>query len=384
MSFELPARYRQLHEQALAVASSVADHAAEADDSLTADPVMRKALADSGLPALAVPRAYGGTDEKVDSLAMTVVREALMGTSAHLDGLFGMQGIGSLALSVAGSEEVKRAWLPRVAQLDALAALALTEPDVGSDLRSVTTAITRRPDSSVVVNGHKSFITNAGDAAFYTVLGREDDGYSLVLVPADTPGVQVQHGPRLIAPHILGEVSFDDVHLDASHRVGAPGEAFTLVLATLATFRVTVAGAAVGLAQAALEEAVRHTTGRRQFGSALAELGPIPQLLGGSWMEIEQARVLTYLAASRAAADPLGNLHLSSMAKVTATETAGRVTDRAVQMMGRFGLIAGSTIERLYRNARPMRIYEGGNEVLLGQLGRKLTKNLIQNGAESS
>lgn len=380
MSFELPQRYQQLREQALAVADSVAERAAEADDSMTADPVMRKALAESGLTRLAVPRAYGGIDEKVDSLAMTVVREALMGTSAHLDGLFGMQGIGSLALSVAGSEELKQAWLPRVARLDAIVALALTEPDVGSDLRSVTTTISVGADSSVTVSGHKSFITNAGDATFYTVLGREDDGYSLALVPADAPGVLVERGPKLIAPHILGEVRFDDVRLPASHRVGAPGEAFKLVLATLATFRVSVAGAAVGLAQAALDEAVRHTTGRRQFGSALAELGPIPQLLGTSWLEIEQARLLTYQAASRAAADPLGNLHLSSMAKVAATEAAGRVTDRAVQMMGRFGLITGSKIERLYRNARPMRIYEGGNEVLLGQLGRKLTKNKVSAG----
>ena len=195
--------------------------------------------------------------------------------------------------------------------------------------------------------------------------------------------MHVESGPRLIAPHILGEVRFSDVHLPAEYRVGAPGEAFTLVLATLATFRVTVAGAAVGLAQAALDEAVRHTAGRRQFGSALAELGPIPQMIGTSWMEIEQARVLTYLAASRAAEDPLANLHFSSMAKVAATETAGRVTDRAVQMMGRFGLIAGSTIERLYRNARPMRIYEGGNEVLLGQLGRKLTKRATASSSPS-
>jgi acyl-CoA dehydrogenase len=383
VSFELPGRYRELREQGLTVASSVADRAVVADDSLTADPIMRKALTESGLVALTVPRAYGGTDEKVDPLAMTVVREALMGTSAHLDGLFGMQGIGSLALSMAGHEQIKRTWLPRVARLDAIAALALTEPDVGSDLRSVTTSITQRPDSSVVVNGHKSFITNAGDAAIYTVLGREGDGYSMVLVPADAQGVHVESGPRLIAPHILGEVRFSDVHLPAEYRVGAPGEAFTLVLATLATFRVTVAGAAVGLAQAALDEAVRHTTGRRQFGSALAELGPMPQMIGTSWMEIEQARILTYLAASRAAEDPLGNLHFSSMAKVAATETAGRVTDRAVQMMGRFGLIAGSAIERLYRNARPMRIYEGGNEVLLGQLGRKLTKRATASSSPS-
>jgi acyl-CoA dehydrogenase len=374
VSFELPDQYQHLHRRALELAKSLAGRASAADDALTADPVMHKALADSGLGALTVPRTYGGADDSVDSLAITVVREALMGTSAHLDGLFGMQGIGSFALSIAGTEAVKQQWLPRVAAFDAIAALALTEPDVGSDLRAITTSIIERADSSVVVDGHKSFITNAGDAAFYTVLGREGDGYSLVFVPADTPGVRVQSGPRLIAPHIIGEVRFEGVKVPPEYRVGEPGKAFELVLATLATFRVTVAGAAVGLAQAALDEAVRHTTTRHQFGSALARLGPIPQLIGTSWMEIEQARILTYRAASRAAEDPLGNLHLSSMAKVAATETAGRVTDRAVQMMGRFGLISGSTVERLYRNARPMRIYEGGNEVLLGQLARTLTK----------
>jgi acyl-CoA dehydrogenase len=148
------------------------------------------------------------------------------------------------------------------------------------------------------------------------------------------------------------------------------------MLATLATFRVSVAGAAVGLAQAALEEAVRHTTGREQFGQKLAEVGPIPHLLGSSWVEVESARVLTYKAAALAAQEPLANLDYSSMAKVAATETAGRVTDRCVQVMGRFGLVSGSTIERLYRNARPMRIYEGGNEVLTGQLSKRLAKRL--------
>ena len=373
MTFELPARYAGLQARAREVASSVAGRAATADDSPTADPAMTKALAESGLGKLCVPEAYGGLDEKVDSLAVTVVRESLMGTSAHLDGLFAMQGIGSLALSLAGDEAVKGEWLPRVAQLEALAALALTEPDVGSDLRSITTAISEHGDT-VLIEGHKSFITNAGDASFYIVLGREGNGHSLVLVPARTPGVTVQRGPRLIAPHILGEVQFRAVRVPASHRIGERGGAFPLVLATLATFRVSVAGAAVGLAQAALDEALRHTTRRRQFGKALAELGPIPTMLAQSWLEIEQARVLTYLAASRAARDPLGNLDMSSMAKVAATETAGRVTDRAVQMMGRFGLVTGSTIERLYRNARPMRIYEGGNEVLLGQLARRLVK----------
>ncbi|WP_200304640.1 acyl-CoA dehydrogenase family protein [Streptomyces adelaidensis] len=373
MSFELPDAYEQLKADARKVTASVADHAAVADDSDGVDPVMREALVSSGLTAWCVPAAYGGRHEKIDSLAITVVREVLMGTSAHLDGLFGMQGVGSYALSVGGSDAVREAWLPRIARLDAVAALALTEPDVGSDLKAITTSIEASGDR-VVVSGHKSFITNAGAADCYTVLGREGDGYSLVFVPADTPGVRVVSGPRLLAPHIIGDVHFDRVEVPAEYRVGAPGEAFRLVLATLATFRVSVAGAAVGLAQAALDEAVRHTTSRSQFGAPLWTLGPLPHLLGTSWTEIEMARALTYRAASRAAVDPLAHLDLSSMAKVAATEVAGKVTDRAVQMMGRFGIVTGSTIDRLYRNARPMRIYEGGNEVLTGQLARRLTK----------
>lgn len=373
--FELDERYQTLFAAARTLAQSVERYADEADQMLTVHPEMHKALKESGLVRLCVPAAYGGSEERVDSLAITVVREALMGVSAHLDGLFAMQGIGSFALAQAGAEEVKRAWLPKVASLDVIAALALTEPLVGSDLKAITTTI-RSDGDELIINGHKSFITNAGAAGFFTVLGREDDGYSLVLVPTDAEGVSVDVGPVLIAPHVMGDVRFADVRVPANHRIGAPGQAFKLVLATLATFRVSVAGAAVGLAQAALDEAVRHAHTREQFGRKLAELGPIPHVIGSSWIDVESARVLTYRAAARAAADPLGNLDLSSMAKVAATEAAARVADRAVQIMGRFGLISGSKVERLYRNARPMRIYEGGNEVLVGQLARQLGKSL--------
>jgi len=373
VSFELPQRHRELHQHARELADKVRWRADEADRATDVDPVMRDALRESGLAGLTVAAAYGGQDAKVDSLAVTVVREAFGGVSAHLDSLFGMQGIGSYALSVAASERVQAQWLPQVVELEAIAALGLTEPGVGSDLKAISTSVVER-DGQLVVNGHKSFITNAGAAHFYTVLCREGDGFSLVFIPADTPGVEVESGPDLIAPHIIGDVIFTDVHVPLDCRVGLPGQAFPLVLETLATFRVSVAGSAVGLAQAALDEAVRHTTGREQFGSTLARLGPIPQMLGTCWMEIEQARLLTYSAASKAAADPLGSLHWSSMAKVAATETASRVADRCVQMMGRFGIVSGSPIERLYRNARPMRIYEGGNEVLLGQLAKTLTR----------
>src|SRR5690606_38771958 len=195
------------------------------------------------LVALAVRSDPG---EAVDPLAVTVVREAFGGVSAHLDSLFAMQGIGSYALAVAGSARVQKEWLPRVAALDAIAALGLTEPEVGSDLRSITTTV-RVDGDELVLDGRKSFITNAPAAAVA--------------------------------------------------RVGEPGQPCPLVRQTLATFRVSVAGSAVGLAQAVLDEAVAHTTPRGEFGTTLARLGPLPQMRGTCGTEIEQARLLTYAAA---------------------------------------------------------------------------------------
>jgi acyl-CoA dehydrogenase len=289
--------------------------------------------------------------------------------------LFAMQGIGSFPVSSGASDAVRKRWLPLVGSTEAIAALALTEPDVGSDLKAITTSL-RVDGDELVVTGHKSFITNAGDADFYSVLCKENDGYSLVFVPADTRGVTVTRPHQIIAPHVLGDVVFDNVRAPLDHRIGEPGKGFALMLATLATFRVSVAGAAVGVAQAALDEALRHTAGREQFGVPLARLGPVPSMLALSWTEIEMARSLAYRAAAAAARDPYANLNLSSMAKVGATETAGRVVDRAVQVMGRFGLVRGSAIERLYREARPMRIYEGSTEVILDSLSKQLLKNL--------
>jgi acyl-CoA dehydrogenase len=285
-----------------------------------------------------------------------------------------MQGIGSYAISVGGSDRVRKTWLPQVGNLDAIAALALTEPAVGSDLKSITTTVVEH-DGELVVNGHKSFITNAGDAAFYSVLAKEGGEMSLIFVPTDTPGVSVTHPHQIIAPHVIGDVIFDNVRVPLDHRLGEPGKGFKLMLATLATFRVSVAGAAVGVAQAALDEAVRHTTAREQFGVPLWRLGGMPASLASSWIDIEMTRTLAYRAASAAARDPLGALHLSSMAKVAATEAAGRVVDRAVQSMGRFGLVRGSKIERLYRDARPMRIYEGSTEVIYDSLAKKLIRD---------
>lgn len=371
--FDLTAHHRKLQEIARSVAAEVDAFADEADEYVEIHPRVHELLQASGLARNVVTAAYGGESEVLDPLAIAVIREALMYSSAHLDSLFGMQGVGSYSLSVGGSEELKSEWLPKVAALEAIAGLALTEPDVGSDLRAVTTTIEETPDG-LRVNGRKSYITNGGAADFYCVLGREGEGWSMAFVPATAHGLTITKGDDLIAPHILGELVFDDVVLPASHRLGIPGKAFSLMLQTLAVFRVSVAGSAVGLAQAALDESLRHARTRQQFGKPLLEIGAVSQSLALSWTEVESARAITYRAAALAQSDPLGHLDYSSIAKVSATEAAGRVVDRSLQTMGRFGLVRGSKIERLYRNARPLRVYEGATEVLLDSLARRLAK----------
>jgi acyl-CoA dehydrogenase len=373
--FELPQRYLDLQAEARDLAARCEDVAERADEADRFDPDVRERLRASGLCEVVVAAEYGGRYDAVDSLAVTVVREALAGVSDHLDSMFAMQGIGSFAVSVAGSDAVRKQWLPQVATLEAVAAIGLTEPGVGSDLRAITTTLEEH-DGELVVNGHKSFITNAPDASFFAILAKEGEGYSLVLVPADTPGVTVTSPHQIIAPHVLGDVVLEDVRVPLDHRLGESGQGFRLMLSTLATFRVSVAGAAVGLAEAALREAVGHATSREQFGVPLARLGGVPASLATCWVEIETARAMTYRAAAAAARDPLSGLHLSSIAKVAATEASGRVVDRCVQVMGRFGLVRGSKIERIYREARPMRIYEGSTEVILDSLAKKLVKDL--------
>ena len=363
MTFELDARYGELLEEARQVAAKVEPFAHEADDSSVIHEPTLAVLRSSSLSQLVVPAAFGGRFEQVDPLAVCLARQAIMKVSSHLDSLFALQGIGSYAISVAGTEDQKAEWLPKVAGAEILAALALTEPVAGSDLKSVTTTLEPAGDS-LVLSGKKSFISNAGAAGFYTTLAREGDGYSLVLVPADAPGVSVSPSPEIIAPHVLGEVEFENVELPSAARLGEAGTGFRHVLATLAVFRISVAGAAVGLMEGAIEEAVRHTRDREQFGRPLIKLGPVATLLADAKADLESTRLLTYQTAERATEDPAATLDRSSLAKLAATEAASRVVDRCVQVMGRWGLVRGSKIEKYYRQARPMRIYEGASEVL--------------------
>ena len=251
-------------------------------------------------------------------------------------------------------------------------ALALTEPQTGSDLRSLTTTLAERGEQ-LVLNGEKSFISNAGAATFYTVLAKEGDRFSLVVVPATAEGVEATPGPELTSPHVLGSVRFDEVLLEKEARIAAPGDGWGPVMETLAVFRISVAAAAVGLGTRALEIAARHAAERVQFGQPLARQGAVAEMLAESWTEVEAARQLTYAAARRARDNPgVATLPYSSMAKVAGTETAARVVDRAQQILGRFGMIRDAELDRLWHAARPLRIYEGATEVLRGTISREL------------
>jgi len=360
---EISSKYKSVIADSKELARSVETFAMEADESSELYQPVLDALRSSGLSSLMVPLEYGGRFESVDPLAVCLARETLMKTSSHLDSLFALQGIGSYAISVAGSESQKERWLPLVSKAEALAALALTEPKAGSDLKGIQT-IAEGKGAEIILRGEKSFISNAGSASFYTTLAKEEDGYSLFLVPADSDGLETSPSPEIIAPHVLGELKFNDVVLPESARLGAPGTAFRNVLATLSVFRISVAGAALGIMEGALEEAVKHCSQREQFGRSLVKHGPVASLLADSWSDLESSRYLTYQTASLAADDPAKSLDRSSLAKLTATEAACRVVDRCVQTMGRWGLIRGSKIEKYYRQARPMRVYEGASEVL--------------------
>lgn len=372
----LDPRYQSIREQALELTDKLRPLAVEADSSSELHPGVLALIRESGLMRLVVPASHGGADEVVDPVAVCVVREILMSVCSAADSLFALQGIGSFAITVAGTDEQKQTWLPRVATGEVLAALALTEPVAGSDLKGITTTA-EQADGQIVINGHKSFISNAGVAGYYIVLAKEDVGLSAFLVPADTPDLSTEPAPELGAAHLLGDVRFDSVTIPASARLGEPGHGLRPVLSTLAVFRVSVAAAAVGLAQVALEEATRHARTREQFGRPLIRLGPVAGHLADAWAEVESTRLLTYRAAELARADPLANLEYSSLAKLAATEACSRVVDRCIQVSGRWGLIKDTRLERCHRQARPMRIYEGASEVLRLGIARQLAKDVV-------
>ena len=336
------------------------------------------ALAREGLLAHTVPDSFESGDVSLDVRALCVVRDRLSYESSLADLMFAMQGLGSFPLSLAGSSEVRNRFLPLVKSGEAIAAFAITEPQAGSDVSAIQTSA-RRDESSYVIDGTKTFISNAGLADFYTVFAKTDattgsKGISAFVVEKDTPGFYFDGRIELIAPHPIGRLRFDGCRVPLTHRLGEEGEGFKLAMTTLDTFRPTVGAAALGLASRALDEAISYARQRVQFGRPIAEFQGIQMKLAEMATDLEAARLLVYNAAWKK--DTVaGRVTLeSAMAKLFATEAAQRIIDASVQIHGGTGVVVGSVVERLYREVRALRIYEGTSEiqklVIAGQLLR--------------
>ena len=316
-------------------------------------------LGSAGILAAAVPAPFGTMDLR----SLVVVRETLAYYSSLADTAFAMQGLGSFAVSRAGTDAQKSRWLPSVVKGETLCAFAVTEPEAGSDLAGVRTRA--EPDGALWrLTGTKTTISNAGLAGLYTVLARSSDthghrGLSMFLMDADAPGLAVRR-QEPIAPHPLGELRLEGA---PAVLLGEEGRGFSLALAALDTFRPSVGAAACGLAARALDEAVRHALARRQFGRALADFQATQMALADMHVELEGARLLVRQAAwtKDQGADRI--TREAATAKLAATEAAQRVVDRAVQIHGGQGVMRGSTVERLYREVRSLRIYEGASEI---------------------
>jgi len=329
-----------------------------------------RALAGAGLLAFGVSSARGTMDVR----ALVVVREALAYFSSLADTAFAMQGLGSYAVGLAGTEVQRKRWLPAAAAGEVLCAFAVTEPEAGSDLAAVGTRAMR--DGALWrLRGLKTFISNAGIAGLYTVLARTADAeprraLSMFLVDGEAPGISVRP-LEAMAPHPLGEVRFDDT---PAVLIGEEGNGYDVALRTLDTFRPSVGAAACGLAARALDEALAWSRKRRQFGHALAEFQATQMALAEMQVDLQAARLLVRHAAWTADSGAARFRREGAMAKLAATEMAQRVVDRAVQIHGGQGVMRGSTVERLYREVRSLRIYEGTSEIQKLIIAREMLK----------
>jgi acyl-CoA dehydrogenase len=333
-----------------------------------------RALGAAGHLGACVPSAYGGAREAIDSRLLCVARETLAWHDGLADFAFAMQGLGSGPVTLAGNEQQRAHWLPRVARGEAIAAFALSEPDAGSDVGAMTMRA-RRDGSGYVLDGEKTWISNGGIADFYCVFARTGDetgarGISAFLVPADLRGLAVAERIDVIAPHPLARLSFEACRLPSTALLGAEGEGFKLAMRTLDIFRASVAAAATGFARRALHEAVAYAKGRPMFGGVLADLQLTQAALGEMAAAVDAASLLTARAAWARDVQDRRTTREAAMAKMVATESAQRVIDRALQMHGGLGVRSGTMVERLYREIRALRIYEGATEVQQLIIGR--------------
>lgn len=350
------------------------DHA----DAYAACKKLVPALGAAGILRHCVPAAFGGASEQIDSRSLCLIRETLAYADGLADFAFAMQGLGTGAISLSGSDELKQAILPKIARGELISAFALTEPDAGSDVAAMSTSAAR-DGNDYVLDGEKIFISNGGIADVYTVFARTGEapgtrGISAFVVFADTPGFSIVERIETIAPHPLARVRFDNCRIPASQLLGAPGEGFKIAMRTLDIFRPSVAAAALGFARRALDEAVAHAKSRKMFGATLADLPTAQSTLGEMATAIDAASLLTVRTAWRRDVQKLPITREAAMAKMTATENAQWVIDQALQMFGGRGVRVGEITERLYREIRALRIYEGATEVQKLIIGRELMK----------
>ena len=312
--------------------------------------------------------AVASPGTKLDVRALCLIREALSYSSPLADLAFVMQGLGTYAISLAAPEHVRDFWLSRAVAGKAIAAFALTEPDAGSDVAAIKTTA-RREGDAYVIDGSKRFISNAGVADFYTVFARTGTdangraSLSAFIVGAKMPGFSVVERTAMIAAHPIGELEFKGCRVPAENMIGAEGDGFLLAMRTMDTFRASVGAAACGMARRAMDESVRYASSRKQFGRLLSEHQLIQEKLADMVTELDAARLLVYRAAHLKDTGAARVTREASEAKLFATEAACRIIDQAVQIHGGSGLLRGSIVERLYRDVRALRIYEGTSEI---------------------
>lgn len=323
-------------------------------------------LGSAGWLRRAVTSSYGGISETLDVRSLCIIRETLASYSGIADFVFALQGLGAGPITLFGSDELKRRYLPRVAAGEAIAAFAISEADAGSDVGSMRTTATRDGES-YVIDGEKSWISNAGIADFYIVFCRlrepENGKHVALVVDSSTAGLTITARGDITAPHSIGTVSFTGCRVPATCVVGVPGKGMSVALGTLDVFRATVGAAALGFARRALDETLSHVTDRKVFGARLADMQLTQARIATMATDIDASALLIYRAAWAHDCRPQRVTREAAMAKWFATEAAQRTVDSAVQLLGGRGVVAGATVERLYREVRALRIYEGTSEI---------------------
>jgi alkylation response protein AidB-like acyl-CoA dehydrogenase len=322
--------------------------------------------------------AIGGVGDAIDTRAICLIRETLARHNGLADFAFAMQGLGSGAISLFGTDEQRARYLPKVAGGDAIAAFALSEPDAGSDVAAMQCAA-RLDGDAYVLDGEKTWISNGGIADFYVVFARTGEapgarGISAFIVDAGAPGFEIAERIEVIAPHPLARLRFSGCRIPAAQRIGAAGQGFKVAMATLDVFRTSVAAAALGFARRAFDEALAHALNRKMFGQTLADFQLTQATLAQMATRIDAAALLTYRAAWERDRG-MKVTKEAAMAKMTATESAQQVIDAAVQLFGGLGVTSGHPAEQLYREIRALRIYEGATEVQQLIIARELLRD---------